>query len=32
MDGRLDPIVDALTQHYQAEKLQKEGADLGAAA
>jgi peptide chain release factor 1 len=32
MDGRMDPIVDALTQHYQAEKLQKEGADLGAAA
>jgi peptide chain release factor 1 len=26
MDGRLDPIVDALTQHYQAEKMQKEGA------
>jgi peptide chain release factor 1 len=26
MDGRLDPIVDALTAHYQAEKLQKEGA------
>src|SRR5438477_10411105 len=26
MDGRLDPIIDALIQHYQAEKLQKEGA------
>jgi len=26
MDGRLDAIVDALTSHYQAEKLQKEGA------
>ena len=32
MDGRLDPIVDALTQHYQAEKMQKEGTDLGEAA
>ncbi|HVW83218.1 MAG TPA: peptide chain release factor 1 [Bryobacteraceae bacterium] len=26
MDGRLDAIFDALTAHYQAEKLQKEGA------
>src|SRR3954469_19925727 len=26
MGGKLDPIFDALTQHYQAEKLQKEGA------
>jgi peptide chain release factor 1 len=26
MDGRLDAIIDALTAHYQAEKLQKEGA------
>jgi peptide chain release factor 1 len=26
MEGRLDTIVDALTSHYQAEKLQKEGA------
>ncbi|MEP6715356.1 MAG: peptide chain release factor 1 [Terriglobia bacterium] len=26
MDGKLDAIFDALTQHYQAEKLQKEGA------
>jgi len=26
MDGRIDAIVDALTQHYQAEKMQKEGA------
>jgi peptide chain release factor 1 len=26
MDGRLDPIFDALSAHYQAERLQKEGA------
>jgi peptide chain release factor 1 len=26
MEGRLEQIMDALTQHYQAEKLQKEGA------
>ncbi|HXJ39489.1 MAG TPA: peptide chain release factor 1, partial [Bryobacteraceae bacterium] len=26
MEGRLDAIMDALIQHYQAEKLQKEGA------
>ena len=26
MGGKLDPIFDALTQHYQAEKLQREGA------
>src|SRR3954464_6798956 len=26
MEGKLDPIFDALTQHYQAEKLQREGA------
>ena len=26
MEGRIDAIVDALTQHYQAEKMQKEGA------
>jgi len=26
MEGRLDQIMDALIQHYQAEKLQKEGA------
>ena len=25
MDGRLDPIVDALTAHYQTEKLKQEG-------
>src|SRR5580704_11577990 len=25
MEGRLDTIVDALTSHYQAEKMQKEG-------
>jgi peptide chain release factor 1 len=27
MDGRLDPIIDALTTHYQAEKLKKSGGD-----
>ncbi len=26
MDGKLDQIFEALTAHYQAEKLQKEGA------
>src|SRR5205085_1439724 len=26
MDGKLDPIFDALTAHYQAEKMQKESA------
>ena len=26
MEGRLDPAIDALIQHYQAEKLQKESA------
>ncbi len=26
MEGRLDQIIDALVQHYQAEKLQKEAA------
>src|SRR5713101_8223640 len=25
MDGRLDPIVEALTQHYQTEKMKKQG-------
>jgi len=25
MDGRLDPIVDALTAYYQTEKLKQEG-------
>jgi peptide chain release factor 1 len=25
MDGRLDPIIDALTTHYQTEKLKQEG-------
>jgi peptide chain release factor 1 len=25
MDGRLDPIIEALTTHYQTEKLQQEG-------
>jgi peptide chain release factor 1 len=31
MDGRLDPIIDALISHYQAEKLRGE-ASLDAAA
>src|SRR3954463_14401467 len=31
MDGRLDPIIDALTQHYQTEKLKHQGEE-GAAA
>jgi peptide chain release factor 1 len=26
MEGRLDPIFDALTTYYQAEKLKEEGA------
>ena len=26
MDGKLDAIFDGLSAHYQAEKLQKEGA------
>src|ERR1700743_1275971 len=26
MEGRLQPTIDALTSHYQAERLQKEGA------
>jgi peptide chain release factor 1 len=25
MDGRLDPIVEALTAYYQTEKLKQEG-------
>jgi peptide chain release factor 1 len=25
MDGRLDPIIDGLTTHYQTEKLKQEG-------
>src|SRR3982751_5430348 len=25
MEGRLDPIVDALTQHYQTEKMKQQG-------
>jgi peptide chain release factor 1 len=25
MDGKLDPIVEALTTHYQTEKLKQEG-------
>ncbi len=31
MEGRLDQIVDALTSHYQAEKLQQEGSEGKAA-
>jgi peptide chain release factor 1 len=31
MEGRLDPIIDALTTYYQAEKLKEQG-DPGAAA
>ncbi len=31
MDGRLDPIIDALTSHYQAEKLREEGSRDAAA-
>ena len=31
MEGRLDAIIDALTTHYQAEKLKQHG-DPGAAA
>jgi hypothetical protein len=31
MDGRLEPIVEALTQHYQTEKLKSQGEE-GAAA
>ncbi len=25
MDGRLDPVIDALTTYYQAEKLKQQG-------
>ena len=33
MDGRLEPIVDALTNYYQGEKLKKQGeGGAGAAA
>ena len=31
MDGRLEPIIDALTTYYQTEKLKQEGEE-GAAA
>src|SRR5438876_5882288 len=31
MDGRLDPIIDALTQHYQTEKLKGQGEEVLAA-
>jgi peptide chain release factor 1 len=30
MDGRLDPIVEALTTHYQTEKLKQQGQDAAA--
>jgi hypothetical protein len=26
MDGKLHPLIEALTTHYQAEKLKQEGA------
>jgi len=29
MGGGLDPVVDALTTHYQAEKLKEEAATIG---
>jgi peptide chain release factor 1 len=32
MEGRLDPIFDALTTYYQAEKLKEEGDAGGVAA
>jgi peptide chain release factor 1 len=32
MEGRLDPIFDALTTYYQAEKLKEEGDPSGVAA
>ena len=28
MEGRLDPIIDALTTHYQAEKMQRQGREV----
>jgi peptide chain release factor 1 len=31
MDGRLDPVIEALTQHYQTEKMKAQG-EQGAAA
>ena len=31
MDGRLDPIIEALTQHYQTEKMKKQGEQDAAA-
>jgi hypothetical protein len=30
MDGRLDPIVDALTTYYQTEKLRQQGEQTAA--
>jgi peptide chain release factor 1 len=32
MEGRLDPVVDALTTHYQTEKLKQQDGDQSAAA
>jgi peptide chain release factor 1 len=32
MEGRLDQIVDALTEHYQTEKMKHEGVEAGVAA
>jgi peptide chain release factor 1 len=29
MDGRLDPIIDALTTHFQAEKLKRQSEGEG---
>jgi len=28
MDGKLQPIIDALTTHYQAEKMKQETASV----
>jgi len=32
MEGRLDPIIEALTTYYQAEKLKQDGEPGGVAA
>ena len=32
MEGKLDPIVEALTQYYQTEKLKEQGGEQGQAA
>ena len=29
MDGRLDPIIEALTQHYQTEKMKAQSEEVG---